>query len=58
MGDTLPSTAKERNKEPEKFHTNQLTEHLKTLEQKRNNSLMMTGQQEIIKLRAEINKIK
>ena len=40
----------------EKFHTSELTEHLKTLKQKEANSLKRTTQQEIIKLRAESNK--
>ena len=38
-------------------HTSELTEHLKTLEQKEANSPKRTRQQEIIKSRAEINKI-
>ena len=41
-------------KEAGKFHTSELTEHLKTLEQKEANSPKKTR---IIKLRAEINKI-
>ena len=41
----------------EKSHTSELTEHLKTLEQKEANSTRRTRQQEIIKLRDEINKI-
>ena len=41
----------------EKFHINKLTEHLKTLGQKETNSPKRTRWQEIIKLRAEINKI-
>ena len=41
----------------EKSHTSELTEHLKTLEQKEANSPKRTRWQEIIKLRAEINKI-
>ena len=44
-------------KEAGKIHTNELTEHLKTLEQKEANSPKRTRWQEIIKLRAEINKI-
>ena len=40
-----------------KSHTSELTEHLKTLEQKEANSPKRTRWQEIIKLRAEINKI-
>ena len=41
----------------EKSHTSELTEHLKTLEQKEANSSKRTRWQKIIKLRAEINKI-
>ena len=44
-------------KKLEKSHTRALTEHLKTLEQKESNSPKRTRWQEIIKLRAEINKI-
>ena len=44
-------------KKLEKSHTSELTEHLKTLEQKEANSPKRTRWQEIIKLRAEINKI-
>ena len=40
-----------------KSHTSELTEHLKTLEQKEANSPKRTRQQEIIKVSAEINKI-
>ena len=40
-----------------KSHTSELTEHLKTLEQKEANLSRKTRGQEIIKLRAEINKI-
>ena len=39
-----------------KSHTSELTEHLKVLEQKEANSPKRTRWQEIIKLRAEINK--
>ena len=45
-------------KKLEKFYTSELTEHLKTLEQKELNSPKRSRWQEIIKLRAEINKIK
>ena len=41
----------------EKCHTSELREHLKTLEQKEANSPKRTKWQEIIKLRAKINKI-
>lgn len=41
----------------EKSHTSELTEHLKTLEQKEADSPKRTRWQEIIKVRAEINKI-
>ena len=44
-------------KKLEKSHTSELTEHLKILEQKEANSPKRTKWQEIIKLRAEINKI-
>ena len=44
-------------KKLEKSHTSELTEHLKTLEQKEANSPIITRQQEINKLTAEINKI-
>ena len=44
-------------KKLEKSHTSELTEYLKTLEQKGANSPKRTRWQEIIKLRAEINKI-
>ena len=40
-----------------KSHTSELTEHLKTLEQKETNSSKRSRWQEIIKLRADINKI-
>ena len=45
-------------KKLEKSHTNELIESLKTLEQKEANSPKRTRRQKIIKLRAEINKIK
>jgi len=38
-------------------YTNSLTAHLKTLEQKEVNTLKRSRQQEIIKLRAEINQV-
>ena len=41
----------------EKSHTSYLTEHLKNLDQKESNSPRRSRQQEIIKLKAEINKI-
>ena len=41
----------------EKSHTNDLAAHLNTLEQKEPNSPRWSSCQEIIKLRAEINKI-
>ena len=44
-------------KKLEIYHTSELTQHLKTLEQKEANSPKRTRCQEIIKLRAEINKI-
>ena len=44
-------------KKLEKSHTSELTEHMKTLEQKEANSPKRTRGQKIIKLRAEINKI-
>ena len=44
-------------KKLEKSHISELIEHLKTLEQKEAHLLRRTRQQEIIKLRAEINKI-
>ena len=44
-------------KKLEKSHTSELMEHLKTLEQKEANSPKRIRWQEIIKLRAEINKI-
>ena len=44
-------------KKLEKSHTSELTEHFKTLEQKEANSPKRTRHQEIIKVRAEINKI-
>ena len=45
-------------KKLEIFHTSELTEHLKTLEQKEANSPKRTRREEIMKLRTEINKIK
>ena len=45
-------------KEVEKFHTSDLAVHLKTLEQKETDSPRRSRWQEIIKLRAEMNKIK
>ena len=45
-------------KKPEKTHISELTEQLKTLKQKEANSPKRTRCKEIIKLRAEINKIK
>jgi hypothetical protein len=44
-------------KKLEKAHTSSLTAHLKGLEQKKANSLKRSRQQEIIKLRAEINQL-
>ena len=44
-------------KKVEKAHTSDLTAHLKGLEQKETNSSRRSRPQEIIKLRAEINKI-
>ena len=44
-------------KKLEKFHTSELTEHLKTLEQKEVNSPKRTRWKKMIKLRAKINKI-
>ena len=44
-------------KKLEKSHTSELTEHLKTLEQKEAHSLKRIGWQELIKLRSDINKI-
>ena len=44
-------------KKVQKVHTNDLTTHMKTLEQKEANSPWRSRQQEIIKLRTEINKI-
>ena len=44
-------------KKLEKSHTSKVTDHLKALEQKEGNSHRRTRWQEIIKLRAEINKI-
>ena len=44
-------------KKLEKSHTSELTEHLKTPEQKEANSPRRTRRQEMIKLRAETNKI-
>ena len=41
----------------EKSHTSNITTHLRTLEQKEANSPRRSRYQEIIKLRAEINKI-
>ena len=41
----------------EKSHSSDLTVHLKALEQKEVDSSMRNRQQEIIKLRAEVNKI-
>ena len=45
-------------KKVEKPHTSELTEHLKTIEQKEANTPRKTKQQEIIKWRSEINKMK
>ena len=44
-------------KKVEKSHTRDLTAHLKALEQKEADSLRRNRRQEIIKMRAEINKI-
>jgi hypothetical protein len=44
-------------KKLEKVYTNGLTAHLKALEQKEANTPTRSRQQEIIKLRAEINQI-
>jgi hypothetical protein len=44
-------------KELERAHTSSLTAHLKALEQKEANSPKRTRQQEIIKLRTEINQM-
>jgi hypothetical protein len=44
-------------KEPERAYTSSLTAHLKALEQKEANSPRRSKQQEIIKLRAEINQV-
>ena len=44
-------------KKLKKSHTGELTQHQKALEQKEANSPRRTRWQEIIKLRAEINKI-
>ena len=44
-------------KKVEKSHTNDLTTHLKALEQKGGDLPRKSRQQEIIKLRAEINKL-
>ena len=44
-------------KETERAYTSSLTAHLKALEQKEANSLKKSRQQEIIKLRAEINQV-
>ena len=41
----------------ERAYTSSLTAHLKALEQKEANSLKKSRQQEIIKLRAEINQV-
>jgi hypothetical protein len=44
-------------KKLERAHTSSLTTHLKALEQKKANSLKRTRQQEIIKLRGEVNQV-
>ena len=44
-------------KKLERAYTSSLTAHLKALEQKEANSLKKSRQQEIIKLRAEINQV-
>jgi hypothetical protein len=44
-------------KKLERAYTSSLTAHLKALEQKEANTLKRSRQQEIIKLRAEINQI-
>jgi hypothetical protein len=44
-------------KKLERAHTSSLTAHLEALEQKEANSLKKSRQQEIIKLRAEINQL-
>jgi hypothetical protein len=41
----------------ERAHTSSLTAHLKALDQKEANTPKRSGQQEIVKLRAEINQI-
>ena len=48
-------TLKAYMKKVEKSHTSDLTKHLKALEQKEADSLRRSRQQEITKLRAEIN---
>ena len=49
-----PSASK---KKLERAHTSNLTTHLKSLEQKEANSPKRSGQQEMIKLRGEINQV-
>jgi hypothetical protein len=44
-------------KKPERAYTSTLTAHLKALEQKEANTPKRNRQQEVIKLRAEINQI-
>jgi hypothetical protein len=44
-------------KKLERSYSNNLTEHLRTLEQKEANSPKRSGRQEIVKLRAKINQI-
>ena len=44
-------------KKLERAHTSSLKTHLKSLEQKEANSPKRSGQQEIIKLRGEINQV-
>jgi hypothetical protein len=48
---------KPQKKKLERAHTSSLTTHLKALEQKEANSPKRSGQQEIIKLRGDINKV-
>jgi hypothetical protein len=41
----------------ERYHTNNLTTHLKALEQKEGNTSKRSRSQETVKLRAEINQV-
>jgi hypothetical protein len=52
-----PAQKKKKKKKLERAYTSSLTTHLKAIEQKEANTPKRNRQQEIIKLRAEINQV-